>query len=183
MKDQRHPNGAVEIIESVLLRTRRGSDDYERRYARYLQRPARRSGPLRVFELDDSSVTIVPQSELDALLPGEVPSDLPAFVGYGVAVANLSVTRDLLERAELPVRPAPSGGCFVPAAAALGAAVIFRSDHEVAGGADLNVRWWPSVRCRYYVVTKTAAKIVRRRRPSGRAPQTIGWRCTSRSPC
>ena len=26
----------------------------------------------------------------------------------------------------------------MPAAAALGAAVIFRSDHEVAGGADLN---------------------------------------------
>ena len=131
MKDQRHPNGAVEIIESVLCVPDADLDDYERRYARYLQRPARRSGPLRAFELDDSSVVIVPQSGLDAHLPGEVPSDLPAFVGYGVAVANLSVTRDLLERAELPVRPVPSGGCFVLATAALGAAVIFRSDHEV----------------------------------------------------
>jgi hypothetical protein len=85
------------------------------------------------FELDDSSVMIVPQSGLDVVLPGEVPSDLPAFVGYGVAVANLSVIRDLLERAELPMRTAPAGSCFVPAAAALGAAVIFRPDHEVEG--------------------------------------------------
>ena len=133
MKDQRHPNGAVEIIESVLCVPDADLDDYERRYARYLQRPARRTGPLRVFELDDSSVMIVPQSGLDAVLPGEVPSDLPAFVGYGVAVANLSVIRDLLERAELPMRTAPAGSCFVPAAAALGAAVIFRPDHEVEG--------------------------------------------------
>ena len=67
---------------------------------------------------------------------GEIQVDIRCqltILGYGVAVANLSVTRDLLEQAELPVRPAPSGGCFVPATAALGAAVIFRSDHEVEG--------------------------------------------------
>jgi hypothetical protein len=70
---------------------------------------------------------IVPAKSLDEVLPDEVPPELPAFVGYGVAVQDLSVTEDLLERAEFPVRRSPPGGCYVPAKAALGAAIIFHS--------------------------------------------------------
>jgi catechol 2,3-dioxygenase-like lactoylglutathione lyase family enzyme len=127
-----HPNGAVELIESVLCVPDFHLTDYERRYSRYLQRPARSDGPIRIFDLDNSSVMIVPNSALEAVLPGEVPPALPAFVAYGVAVEHLSATRDVLERAEFPVLTSPTGGLYVPASAALGAAIIFRSAQEVS---------------------------------------------------
>jgi Glyoxalase-like domain len=120
-----HPNGAVELVESVLCLPDDDLSQYERRYSRYLQRPARTDGSLRIFDLDNSSVVIVPGSALGSVLPGEVPLDLPAFVAYGLAVRDLSVTRDVLERSEFPVRTPPVGGIFVPASMALGAAIIF----------------------------------------------------------
>jgi hypothetical protein len=123
-----HPNGAVELVESVLCVADVELGDYEHRYARYLQRKARSDGPLRIFDLNNSRVMIVPYSALGEILPGESPPDLPAFVAYGVAVQDLSATRDLVKRAEFPVRRAPFGGFYVPAAAALGAAIIFRSE-------------------------------------------------------
>ncbi|MFF4159244.1 hypothetical protein [Streptomyces sp. NPDC001678] len=43
-----------------------------------------------------------------------------------VAVRDLALTRDLLRRNGLPLRQTPSGDVFVPAGAALGAAVVFR---------------------------------------------------------
>jgi hypothetical protein len=98
---------------------------YERRHSSYLQRPARADGPLRMFDLDNSSVMIVPDSALGSVLPGEVPPDLPAFVAYGLAVRDLSAARDVLERSEFPARSSPLGDIFVPASAALGAAIIF----------------------------------------------------------
>lgn len=125
-----HPNGAVELVESVLCVPDADLDDYESRYARYLQRRALSDGQLRVFDLGRSSVVIVAHSALGAVLPAEVPAALPAFVGYGIAVQNLAETRELLERADFPVRESPLGGWYVPAEAALGAAVIFRSAHD-----------------------------------------------------
>jgi catechol 2,3-dioxygenase-like lactoylglutathione lyase family enzyme len=120
-----HSNGAVELVESVLCVPDDELSQYERRYSRYLQRPARTEGSLRIFDLDDSTVMIVPDSALGSVLPAEVPPDLPAFVAYGLAVRDLSTTRDVLERSEFPVRTSPLGGIFVPASAALGAAIIF----------------------------------------------------------
>jgi hypothetical protein len=125
MGDQEHPNGALELIESVLCVPDSDLSAYERRYARYLQRPARGDGPLRVFDLDNSRVVIVPSTALGVILQDEVPPWLPAFVGYRVAVHDLSATRDLLEQAEFPIQKSSLGGCYVPAQAALGAAVIF----------------------------------------------------------
>lgn len=127
MGNQTHPNGAVELVESVLCVPDTDVDAYERRYARDLQRPARNDGPLRIFDLGASRVVIVPAASLDEILPDEVPPELPAFVGYGVAVQDLSITEDLLERAEFPVRRSPLGGCYVPAKVALGAAITFHS--------------------------------------------------------
>ena len=48
-----HPNGAVELVESVLCVPDVNLDDYECRYARYLQRPALSDGQLRIFDLGD----------------------------------------------------------------------------------------------------------------------------------
>ena len=121
-----HSNGTVELVESVLCVPDDALSDYERRYSRYLQRLARGDGPLRIFDLDNSSVMIVPNSALGSVLPGEAPPELPAFVAYGLAVQNPSATRRYLERAEFPVRTSPLGGIFVPASAALGAAIIFQ---------------------------------------------------------
>jgi len=70
---------------------------------------------------------IVPASALGSVLPGELPPDLPSFVGYGVAVHDLRKTRDILQRAGFPVQRSSSRARYVPAAAALGAAVIFRT--------------------------------------------------------
>jgi glyoxalase-like protein len=120
-----HPNGAVELVESVLCVPDEALSDYQRRYARYLQRPARTDGPRRIFDLDNSSVMIVPSSSLDSVLPGEVAPELPAFVAYGLVVQDPSATRDVVERSGFPVRSSPVGGLFVPASAALGAAIIF----------------------------------------------------------
>jgi catechol 2,3-dioxygenase-like lactoylglutathione lyase family enzyme len=127
MGNLRHPNGAVELVESLLCVPDADLSAYVRRYSGYLQRRPRSDGPLRIFDLGTSSVMIVPHSALELVLPGEVTPDLPAFVGYGVAVQNLSATRDLLERAGVGVRTSPLGGYYVPAEAALGAAVIFHS--------------------------------------------------------
>ena len=124
---QGHPNGAIELVESVLCVPDGQVADYEQRYARYLQRPAHSDGPLRIFDLGEAKVMIVPGSALGSVLPGEVPPDLPSFVGYGVAVRDLRTARDILQQADFPVRTSPSGAVYVPAAAALGAAVIFRA--------------------------------------------------------
>ena len=127
MGNQGHPNGAIELVESVLCVPDGQVADYEQRYARYVQRPAHSDGPLRIFDLGEARVMIVPGSALGSVLPGEVPPELPSFVGYGVAVRDLSIAREILERADFPVRRSPSGAIYVPAAAALGAAVIFRA--------------------------------------------------------
>jgi Glyoxalase-like domain len=127
MGNQVHPNGAIELIESVLCVPDAELSNFVRRYARYLQRPAHSDGPLRIFDLSNSKVLIIPNSALDSVLPGEAPPELPAFVGYGLAVRDLRATQDLLERAEFPVQASPMGGRYIPAAAALGAAVIFHA--------------------------------------------------------
>jgi hypothetical protein len=57
-------NGAVELVESVLCVPDDDLSKYERRYGRYVKRPARLDGPRRIFDLDNSSVMIVPNSAL-----------------------------------------------------------------------------------------------------------------------
>ncbi|WNG34401.1 hypothetical protein F0U61_12730 [Archangium violaceum] len=121
-----HPNGALELVEAVLCVADTEVEDFERRYARYLARPARSDGPARVFELDEARVTIIPNSGLATALPGEQAPALPAFVAYAVAVRDLEATRALLHENGFPVMSTAGGDIFVPATAALGAAVIFR---------------------------------------------------------
>jgi hypothetical protein len=121
-----HPNGAVDLVESVLAVPDAELADHVRRYERYLAAPAQGDGPVCRFELDGDRVTLVAASGLDDVLPGERPPTLPAFAGYVVTVRRLDATRRLLTDAGFPLRETPAGEAFVPAVAAFGAAVVFR---------------------------------------------------------
>ncbi len=125
-----HPNGAVGLVEAILCTPDTEMKAYVERYQRYLGHPGRIDGAACVFDLQASAVRLIPASVLGALLPGEIPPDLPAFVAYAVTVHDLRATHTLLENNRLPVHEMPAGGVFVPARAALGAAVIFRQIEE-----------------------------------------------------
>jgi catechol 2,3-dioxygenase-like lactoylglutathione lyase family enzyme len=121
-----HPNGAVDLVEAILCVEGADIANIARRYETYTGRSARRNGPTRVVDLDGAKVTIVPDSDLEAVVPGERARALPAFVAFAVEVRDIDAARGYLRRNGFPVNALPSGDVFVPAAAALGAAVIFR---------------------------------------------------------
>ncbi|GAC1359120.1 MAG: VOC family protein [Ktedonobacteraceae bacterium] len=121
-----HPNGAVDLVESILCTPDAEIETYVKRYQRYLGRFARRDGAAHIFDLQGSCVRLIPESRLGEILPGETAQALPAFVAYAVAVRDPGSTRRLLERNGLVVRDTSTGDIFVPAQAALGAAIIFR---------------------------------------------------------
>jgi catechol 2,3-dioxygenase-like lactoylglutathione lyase family enzyme len=121
-----HPNGAVDLVESILCTPDAQIQAYVERYQRYLDRPVRRDGAAHVFDLQESCVRLIPESWLGEILPGERAPALPAFVAYAVAVRDLGSTRRWLEDNGMDVHAEPAGGIFIPAKAALGAAVIFR---------------------------------------------------------
>lgn len=123
-----HPNGALDLVESILCTPDADIEAYVRRYQRYLGRAAQQDGAAWVFDLQESNVRLIPASALDALLPGETAPELPAFVGYTVSVRDLNATRNLLEGNGFPVRVCPPDAIFVPAQAAMGAAIIFRQN-------------------------------------------------------
>ena len=121
-----HPNGAFDLIESVLCAEDTQLADIERRYEKYLSRTARSEGAMRVFDLEASRIVLVPDTELEEILPGEKAPALPAFVACGVAVRDIDTARRLLEENGFSAMSRPQGDVFVPSAEALGAAVIFR---------------------------------------------------------
>lgn len=121
-----HPNGALALVEVMLCVEGADVANVTRRYETYTGRSAGRNGPTRVVDLDGATVTIVPDSDLEDVLPGERAPTLPAFVAYAVEVRDINATRRYLQRNGFPVNALLSGDVFVPAAAALGAAAIFR---------------------------------------------------------
>jgi hypothetical protein len=121
-----HPNGATALVEAILCVAPIELDAFDARYARYLGRHARRTDFARIFEFNDATITLVEPSGLARMLPGEQPASLPAFVAYAVTVQNLDDVKAQLSRSGLPARASSTGDIFVPAAAALGVAVIFR---------------------------------------------------------
>lgn len=126
-RERRHPNGARRLVEAVLCVADADLPATQGRYEKYLGRLARPDGPAHVFDLDDARLTLLPASALDDVLPGEQAPALPALVAYAVAVDDLDSTRNYLSANGFPLHDAPSGDVFVPARAALGAAVIFRA--------------------------------------------------------
>ncbi|OLZ59170.1 hypothetical protein AV521_45955 [Streptomyces sp. IMTB 2501] len=121
-----HPNGAVDLIEAMLCVADAELAAVGARYERYLGRPARCEGPTRVLDLHGARLVLLPDSSLAALLPGEHPAALPAFVAYTVAVRDIAATRDFLRRNGVPLRRTTPGDLFVSSTAALGAAIVFR---------------------------------------------------------
>lgn len=97
-----------------------------KRYQRYLGRAARRDSAAYIFDLQGSCVRLIPAHVLGELLPGETAQVLPAFVGYAATVRDPDSTRRLLESNGVVVLDTSAGDIFVPAKAALGAAVTFR---------------------------------------------------------
>jgi hypothetical protein len=68
-------------------------------------------------------VDIIGVSDLDAVLPGELPRKLPYFAAHGVVVADLAKARKLIEE-HVPTTTRDRG-FFVRAEDAEGAAVYF----------------------------------------------------------
>lgn len=121
-----HPNGAFVLVEVILCVADNELNDFLKRYRRYLGIDARTKGTLHVFDLKGARITIVPSSRLTDILPGEVAPPLPGFVGYAVEVHDISTTRKYIEGNGFPVVETVEGDIFVPAASALGTAVIFK---------------------------------------------------------
>ncbi|MEU9378444.1 VOC family protein [Streptomyces sp. NPDC048255] len=111
-----HPNGAQDLVETVLCVPDGQLPLVHERYERYLGRPISAEGP----------DTVVAEADLPDLLSGELAPALPALVAYTVAVPDIARVRALLAENGLPVREKAGGEIFVPAKAALGAALIFR---------------------------------------------------------
>ncbi|AXB41203.1 VOC family protein [Amycolatopsis albispora] len=127
-RSEEHPNGALGLVDATLCAS--DLDAAQARYELYLGRSARIDGAARVFDLDDGvTLTLVPSA--DTLFPGEQASALPALVACTVAVRELDVTEKLVRDEGIPLRRTSSGDVFVPASAALGAAVVFRQAGSV----------------------------------------------------
>ncbi|PGD42157.1 hypothetical protein COM36_33200, partial [Bacillus toyonensis] len=121
-----HPNGATDLVESILCVDDSELDEFTRRYGRYLDCEVRTNGVTHIFNLEGARITIVPKSRLSELLPGEIAPPVPGFAGYAVAVSDISHTRSYLEENGLPIAETNSGDIFVPADSALGTAIVFR---------------------------------------------------------
>ncbi|WP_410630439.1 VOC family protein [Amycolatopsis sp. cmx-4-83] len=104
-----HPNGARGVAGILLVVPDDEVAAFEKRYAVITQ-----GRPL---------ADIVGVSDLDAVLPGELPKELPFFAAHGVAVADLAKARKLVEE-HVPTTTR-ADGFFVRAEDAGGAALYF----------------------------------------------------------
>ncbi|WP_283135876.1 VOC family protein [Rhizohabitans arisaemae] len=119
-----HPNGATGLVECLLCVDDPALPELRRRYGTYFG-PA---GDGRVVRFDQANLTVAAASALADLLPDEHPPALPAFVAYTVSVRDVAATERLLRGNDVPVTRTGRGEMFVPADAALGAAIVFRQD-------------------------------------------------------
>ena len=104
-----HPNGARKVAGIVLIVPDDEVGAYRKRYD--------------VITEGLELVDIAGASDLDALLPGETPKELPYFAAHGVVVADLAKARKLIED-HVPTTT-NNRGFFVRAEDAHGAAVYF----------------------------------------------------------
>ncbi|MBV2364196.1 VOC family protein [Streptomonospora nanhaiensis] len=131
-----HPNGAVALVESVLCVPDGELHRYADRYAAYLGRTARGEGGVRAFDLGASRLVLATPAGLDSIVPGHRRGGAPPFfAAYGVEVGDLGAATAHLRRNAVPFREARGGAeVHVPAAFALGAAVVLRQEAASAGG-------------------------------------------------
>ncbi|AFM41451.1 hypothetical protein Desaci_2507 [Desulfosporosinus acidiphilus SJ4] len=120
-----HPNGAIELVEVILCVTDQEIDNFINRYQQYLGRAVQGDGVTRFIDLESARITIVSESQLSNLFPGEVAPALPGFVGYVVKVRDISATRKYIEGNGFPVMETTKD-IFVPSSSALGTVIVFR---------------------------------------------------------
>jgi hypothetical protein len=97
-----HPNGAVALTDVIIAA--RDLEDAAWRFARFTGREARPSPSGAIIELDRGRVQLVSAEAFTRKLP-DVPIPSLPFVGaYGIRVASLAVTCDMLERNGLRTR-------------------------------------------------------------------------------
>jgi Glyoxalase-like domain len=112
-----HPNGAVALTDVIIAA--RDLEDATRRFARFTGRKAIPSSSGEIIELDRGRVQLMSAEAFAQKLP-EVPIPSLPFVGaYGIRVASLEVTGDMLERNGLRTRRSDHG-LVVPFPQALG---------------------------------------------------------------
>jgi hypothetical protein len=121
-----HPNGAFDLVEVVVCAATADLAAVRARYENYLGYPAHAEGATQVFDLDDARLVLVPDSLLAERLPGERAPALPSLVACAFAVRDIEEARELLQSNGFRLGITDSGDPFVPADAALGAAIIFR---------------------------------------------------------
>ena len=97
-----HPNGAVALTDVIIAA--RDLEDAAWRFARFTGRKAIPSPSGAIIELDRGRVQLVSAEAFTRKLP-DVPIPSLPFVGaYGIRVASLAVTCDMLERNGLRTR-------------------------------------------------------------------------------
>jgi Glyoxalase-like domain len=97
-----HPNGAVALTDVIIAA--RDLEEAVRRFARFTGRKAIPSPSGEIIELDRGRVQLVSAEAFAQKLP-DVPIPSLPFVGaYGIRVASLAVTCDMLERNGLRTR-------------------------------------------------------------------------------
>ena len=124
---QEHPNGATALIEAMVCVP---ADERAAFVTRYEALLGCAGEPARFgvrYALGAGAVRLVTPRELSEALPGEVPPGLPAFVAMAISVKDLGALRRFLGERGTPAIEAAEGAVFVPASAALGAAVVFRA--------------------------------------------------------
>ncbi len=119
-----HPNGARALAECVLCVRELGAA--AARYERYLAVAPSVDGDARTFDLGTTRLTLTTAQGLAARLPGEQPPAMPALCAYVIEVADLAATAQLLHDDKIEVGRTAGGEPFIPAAAAHGAAIVFR---------------------------------------------------------
>jgi Glyoxalase-like domain len=97
-----HPNGAV-ALTSVIIAVG-DLKDAAQRFARFTGREAARSPLGQTIELDRGRVQLLTPEAFARKLPDVPIPSLPFIGAYGIRVASLAVTLDLLKRAGLRTR-------------------------------------------------------------------------------
>lgn len=121
-----HANGAVALTECVVCVDEHQLPSTAARYERYLDVVPVVDGPSAVFDLGAGRLVLTTTAGLAARLPGEQPHMTPGLSAYTVGVTDLAAAEEHLRAQGITLRRTADGRPFVPAAAALGAAIILQ---------------------------------------------------------
>jgi hypothetical protein len=99
-----HPNGAVGLASLTIVVA--DVDEAAARYARFVDRPAVRTGAGQAVALDRGRIDLVTREAFTAALPEIAIPSLPFIAGYGVTVNSLDGAETTLRKGGMPSRRA-----------------------------------------------------------------------------